>query len=74
MGDQVIGKIIRRKREIAGLSQRQVAEKAGISRFTLIKIETGESDPRISTLKSIAAALNCSFLVMFDPIRIKDRR
>ena len=49
-------KIIR-DRVAAGLSQRQLATKAGIPAETLCRIETGKTVPRIPTIEKIDRAL-----------------
>lgn len=51
---------IRRLREAAGLSRRDLAEAAGISHVFLSKLETGERRPSPQTLVKIAAALGLS--------------
>src|SRR5258708_29024099 len=48
---------LRRLRDAAGLSQAELAERTGISRVAYRSIETGASQPRTSTLASLAAAL-----------------
>ncbi len=42
---------------MAGLTQRQLAERAGLSVTTLSTIEKGHSNPRVVTLGAIEAAL-----------------
>jgi DNA-binding XRE family transcriptional regulator len=44
-------------RKSAGLSQAELAEKAGIRPATLSDIEGGKIDPRLSTMKALASAL-----------------
>jgi len=44
-------------RERRGLTQEQLAEKAGISRGFLARLETARHDPKLSTLEKIAKAL-----------------
>jgi len=47
------------------LSQGELAEKAGYSRALLAQIETGKADPSLSTIVSLADALNISpFLLL----------
>ena len=40
-----------------GLTQAQLAEKLGVIQQQVARWETGESEPRVSTLKKIGAAL-----------------
>ncbi|MCT4544818.1 MAG: helix-turn-helix domain-containing protein [Vallitalea sp.] len=51
-------KEITKFRKIRGLTQKELAELAGISKTTLIKIEQGLGNPRFSTLKKLTEALN----------------
>lgn len=44
-------------RTAMNLSQDQLAERASISRATVIQIESGESDPRLSTVVNLASTL-----------------
>ena len=46
--------ILRRKRK---LSQRALAELTGLSFVHIARMETGDYDPRLSTLKALAKAL-----------------
>jgi predicted transcriptional regulator len=43
-----------------GLTQADLAAKAGISKTALIAIETGTSDPKASTLSAIQKALEAA--------------
>lgn len=49
---------LRSARKDAGLTQGEVAERADISQAGLSKIESGNNDPRLSTVARIAAVLN----------------
>ena len=55
-----VGGRIREKREAAGLTQEQLAERAGISRNAISRYETAENEMRISTLFKIADGLGIS--------------
>lgn len=44
------GRMLRHARRRAGLTQRQLAAKAGIPQETIARIEAGRTDPRVSTL------------------------
>ena len=52
-----LGGRIRERREAAGLTQVELATRAGIGRVTLTRIERGEHSPRTETLTAIARAL-----------------
>jgi len=48
---------VKEERERRGWTQEQLAEKAGISRGFLARLETARHDPKLSTLEKIAKAL-----------------
>jgi predicted transcriptional regulator len=48
---------IRRMRIMAGLTQKELAERAGVSQSLIARIEAGTVDPRLSTLRKILRAL-----------------
>lgn len=52
-----IGEAIRAAREAAGLTQVAAAERAGLQQPDWSDYETGAQQPRIETLRRIAAAL-----------------
>jgi transcriptional regulator with XRE-family HTH domain len=49
---------LRSVRERLFVTQEELAERTGISRATISRIETGQQRPRISTVRKLAAALN----------------
>jgi transcriptional regulator with XRE-family HTH domain len=49
--------MLRQIREHQGISQRALAKAAGITQAALFRLESGETDPRLSTLRAIAEAL-----------------
>jgi transcriptional regulator with XRE-family HTH domain len=51
------GRLLREYREAAGLSQAELADRAGIHRRTVIKIERGEREPHWPTAVALAGAL-----------------
>ncbi len=58
-----IGKQIRDAREAAGLSQRALAEKAGLGYSHIARIELGRYNVTIDTLAVIANALGCKITI-----------
>lgn len=52
--------VLKRRRERLGLSQRELAARAGVAFRTLQLLERGRHDARLSTLKRIAAGLGSS--------------
>jgi transcriptional regulator with XRE-family HTH domain len=53
----------RRKR---GLSQRALAKLSKVSFVTIARLETGQFDPRISTLRQLAKALKVDVRKLLD--------
>lgn len=51
------GELIRQKRKQAGLTQRELGERAGIAEPTIRKYESNRLNPKPATLKKIASAL-----------------
>ena len=56
---------VKRMREERGLSQRKLAEKAGINAVTLVRIEKGVGSPQVDTLEKLAKAMNVSVVDFF---------
>ena len=56
---------IKKRREELGMSQKDLAEKAGISQSFLCDIEQGRSKPSIDTALKIAEVLNISDVKFF---------
>lgn len=51
---------IKELRENASMTQEQLAEKSGITRVTIARLESGmQSDLKVSSLKKLAEALSC---------------
>lgn len=62
--DRTLGRNVVLARLAAGLTQEQLAETAGLSRTTVAQIESGSSDPRISTVELLARALGVDPLIL----------
>ena len=61
-----VGNKLRTVREERGLSQRELAQHAGVSTNAISLIERDENSPSVSTLQSLAAALNVRMSYFFD--------
>jgi transcriptional regulator with XRE-family HTH domain len=60
-GSSTIGKNLLRLRKEQGVTQDQLAAKAGVSRATIIKLESGEeANPKASTVTTLEQALGVS--------------
>ncbi len=61
-----MGYKIKEFREMAGMSQKALAEKAGVARGIISQLETGKSEQTtIKTLQKIAKALNTTIDALF---------
>ncbi|MEM7744885.1 MAG: XRE family transcriptional regulator [Pseudomonadota bacterium] len=68
----LVGAQVRALRQALGMTLAELAQSAGISTGMLSKIENGQTSPSLSTLQSLAAALNMplgSFFATFDQKR-----
>ncbi|MDG1996961.1 MAG: cupin domain-containing protein [Emcibacteraceae bacterium] len=57
---------LRLMRETAGISQRELARKVGVSNGTISQIEKGKSDPSVGLLKQILKGLGLSIADFFE--------
>lgn len=53
-----IGSVLRQKREKLGISQEELAERAGVDRTYISILERGLKSPTLETLERICIALN----------------
>ena len=58
------GKVLRRRRESAGLSQEALADASGIHRTHVSLLERGLREPKLSTLAAVADGLGCSMAAL----------
>ena len=61
-----IGENIRQARKNAGLTQKELGEKLGISAAAISQFEKKNSNPHNSTVQKIAAVLEISPLTLYD--------
>ncbi len=63
MNNQQIGKIIQERRDYLNLTQKDVAEMAGISFKSISEIELGIRNPSLNTLNSVLDVLGLELKV-----------
>lgn len=65
---------LKRLRETRGLSLRQLKAVSGVALSALVKMEGGQGDPQLSTLRKLAKALRCTVaeLIGEAPLRKGD--
>lgn len=56
-------------RRALGLTQAELADKAGLSRMAVQKAESGNTDPRLSTLHVMARAMGMELMLVPSEIR-----
>ncbi|MEG3038579.1 MAG: helix-turn-helix transcriptional regulator, partial [Clostridia bacterium] len=66
-----IGKKIKEQRKLKGLTQKELAEKTGISLSAIEKYERGRLNPSLGKVKEIAEALDVTIqeLIVGDYVR-----
>lgn len=65
--NEFLGKTVKERRELRGLTQADLAKKAGISRVRIGQIERGEAEPSVGTLNKIAEALDAVLDITITP-------
>jgi transcriptional regulator with XRE-family HTH domain len=55
-------------RKTAGITQKQLSERTGIAQGDISKLENGNANPSLQTLKRLADAMNMTLRVEFLPI------
>jgi len=66
------GDTVREQRLAAGLSQEALAERCGIDRKSISRMETGAFSPRLDSVFSVAEALNIPVSELFELVRPGD--
>jgi Zn-dependent peptidase ImmA (M78 family)/transcriptional regulator with XRE-family HTH domain len=70
MNQELIVTNLKRLRSVGGLTQEELAERAGLSRAGYRNIETGRTIPRSSTLEALAEALDVPLRELLTPIPV----
>ena len=67
----LVGGRVRQWRRLMGLTQQQVADRAGVSRGALVRIEAGDPGPSVDTFFRVLNALHIADQVTdaLDPMR-----
>jgi len=55
----ILGANVRRVRQRAGLTQADLAQRAGLAQPAISLIEAGQANPTVQTLQQLADALGC---------------
>jgi len=63
MEKEELGKLIKQRRKVLGLTIRDLADLAGISKTTISQIETGNTNPTFEVLQTIFEYLNLEIKV-----------
>ncbi len=62
-----LGELIHTQRRRMGKTQEEVAQRAGVHRNTLIEVERGSLEVRLSTIIKIASALGLAVEIKLNP-------
>jgi len=65
----MVGSAVRAARRRAGVSQSELAARAGTSQPSIARLEKGLVSPTVITLDRIARALGTELVVDFEPTR-----
>jgi transcriptional regulator with XRE-family HTH domain len=61
-----IGENLKRARFRAGLTQQELADKAGTTQTTVARIERDAVEPEVTTIRKLAAALDVRIVELLD--------
>ncbi|MFE3452084.1 helix-turn-helix domain-containing protein [Nonomuraea sp. NPDC059194] len=64
-----LGEAVRRRREELGLTQAELAERAGLKQPAVARLEAGGTMPTIPMLERVAEALEMRLSVQMTPLR-----
>lgn len=70
--DRTLGRVIRQLREEQGLSQNELAARAGVDEPTLAGIEAATNDPPWTAVEAIAAGLGVSVQTIATAVIAED--
>lgn len=61
-----LASLIKKRRQVLGLTQQALANQTGINRTTISKLESGRFFPSIPQLERLGAALNFELAPLFE--------
>ncbi len=67
----MVGSAVRTARRRAGISQAELAKKAGTSQPSIARLEQGRVSPTVVSLDRIARALGTELVIDFEPLLVK---
>jgi transcriptional regulator with XRE-family HTH domain len=67
------GRVVRRRREAAGVSQETLAELAGLHRTYVSHLECGKRNPSLSVIAKLAAGLETSMASLVAEVEARGR-
>lgn len=67
-----LGSIVRRAREAAGATQRQLARRAGTSQAAISRLESGQEEPSFARFQELMAALGLRPEIVLRPLAEHD--
>jgi transcriptional regulator with XRE-family HTH domain len=62
------GRVVRRHREAAGVSQEALADRAGLHRTYISLLERGLRNPSLTVISKLARALDTSMIVLISDL------
>jgi transcriptional regulator with XRE-family HTH domain len=65
---QQFGMKVKELRAEAGLTQEELAERVGVFRTYMSRIETGEANPTLTAIHAVAGALSVEVQRLFEPL------
>lgn len=57
-------------RKHSGLTQKQLSERSGIAQSDISKLENGNANPSLRTLKRLAAGMGMKIKIDFEPLLV----
>jgi transcriptional regulator with XRE-family HTH domain len=69
-----IGEVIKKRRELLGLLQPQLASISGISTRTIQLVETGKANPGLDTLLQLATPLGLTLQLILKDLSKQDNQ